>query len=70
LFLNSRKYDPGFSFQIPDPVPGSRGKNAQKAPDHGSGSATLPARIHNRIRNITPRNIYFEIYIDELFSII
>ncbi len=31
--------------------------------DPGSGSATLPARIHNRIKSKKPRNIYFEIYI-------
>jgi hypothetical protein len=45
-FLSSRKYDTGCSSQIPDadpdflliPDPGSRG---QKAPDPGSGSATL-----------------------------
>jgi hypothetical protein len=44
LFLSSRKYDPGCSSQIPDPdadflpIPDPEVK---KAPDPGSGSATL-----------------------------
>jgi hypothetical protein len=41
-FLSSRKYDPGCSFRIPDPdflpIPNP---GVKKAPDPGSGSATL-----------------------------
>jgi hypothetical protein len=45
-FLSSRKYDPGCSSWIPDadflPIPDP---GVKKAPDPGSGSATLQVRI-------------------------
>jgi hypothetical protein len=63
--LSSRKYVPGCSSRIPDPDPyflpipdlGSRilYQGAKKAPDPGSGSATLVRRDKNIIifKNIT-----------------
>jgi hypothetical protein len=47
LFLNSRKYDPGCSFRIlilyPSRIPNP---GVKKAPDPGSGSATLEIYIY------------------------